>query len=166
MLHLLHATWFNFAGLAPPSSFFLFLPKDRSQRKGNPQRVEFPPLPCCPGRGRNLRRANRVAADSRPLNILSGTSVSACADGARSSWFCFGLRNKWGCFYSVCWERTGLGAAQSGVIAAIHHKLPTAPTPPHPPSSMPRGGAAAGLSGWLFERLDVSQSRVPAVPQQ
>jgi hypothetical protein len=33
------------------------------------------------------------------------------------------------------------------------------------PSSMPTGGAAAVLS-WLSERLDVSQSRVPAVPQQ
>ncbi len=38
----------KFAGLAPPSSFFLLLrlPKERSsQRKGNPQRFEFPPRP-------------------------------------------------------------------------------------------------------------------------
>ena len=37
---------------------------------------------------------------------------------------------------------------------------------PRSRSSMPRGGAAAVLRGWLFERLDDSQSRVPATPQQ
>jgi len=52
-------TTFNFAGLAPPSRYFAFAsPKESTQRKGDPQRVEFPPQPCHPGRGRNLRRAN------------------------------------------------------------------------------------------------------------
>jgi hypothetical protein len=58
------------------------------------------------------------------------------------------------------------------VVLIRYAKPPISPdSPPHrrrprAPSSMPTGGAAAVLSGWLFERLDVSQSRVPAVPQQ
>jgi hypothetical protein len=46
------------AGLDPPSRYFAFAsPKESTQRKGDPQRVEFPPQPHRPGRGRNLRRA-------------------------------------------------------------------------------------------------------------
>ncbi|WP_159875008.1 hypothetical protein [Aquitalea denitrificans] len=61
----------NFAGLAPPSRYFTFAsPKESTQRKGDPQRVEFPPQPHRPGRGRNLRRASvaplRTADRLRP----------------------------------------------------------------------------------------------------
>jgi hypothetical protein len=61
----------NFAGLAPPSRYFTFAsPKESTQRKGDPQRVETPPQPHRSGRGRNLRRATvaplRTADRLRP----------------------------------------------------------------------------------------------------
>ncbi len=51
-------------------TLLLLRQKESTQRKGDPQRVEFPPQPCRPGRGRNLRRANvaplRTADRLRP----------------------------------------------------------------------------------------------------
>jgi hypothetical protein len=152
----------HFAGLAPPSRYFLLLRQQEStQRKGDPQRVEFPPQPHRTGRGRNLRRANVApAADSRPLNTLSGTPVSACADGSGAASGGLLLRRP------VPIAALVLLCDQVARDAVYLSKITIVSTPPLAPSSMPTGGAAAVLSGWLFERLDVSQSRVPAVPQQ
>ncbi len=60
-------------------------------------------------------------------------------------------------FVSVCI------AAKAAEVFRLVFIISTAPPPAL--SNMPAGGAAAVLSGRLFERLDHSQSRVPAVPQ-
>ena len=119
------------------------------------------PAPAMPLRARPelAARYRRAASDSRPLKTLSGTSVSARADGTGASSYLFwpSLKRLWD------------SNPQSGQIKPDFLPfliISTVTTPPLAPSSMPTGGAAAVLSGWLSERLDVSQSRVPAVPQQ
>ncbi len=133
--------------------------KPPTQRKGDPQRFEIPPQPSRPGRGRNLRRAN-VA----PLRTAD--RLTPCAARLRRLALTgFGLAE----FVRAIAQADVNSAPPPFMANPAFHFVEIFPQHRRHPwalSSMPTDDAAAVLSGWLFERLDVSQSRVPAVPQQ